>query len=61
MIAQGGSGLQGLTSGNPDRPRKREKGILNQKLEKRFGQSVLPFTDQDGIGTRARRHRRCRE
>jgi glyoxalase family protein len=26
-----------------------EKGILHQKLEKRFGQSVLPFTDQDGM------------
>ncbi len=26
-----------------------ERGILHQKLEKRFGQSVLPFTDQDGI------------
>jgi glyoxalase family protein len=26
-----------------------EKGIPHQKLEKRFGQSVLPFTDQDGM------------
>jgi glyoxalase family protein len=26
-----------------------EKGILYQKLEKRFGQSVLPFADQDGM------------
>jgi len=26
-----------------------EKGILHQKLEKRFGQSVLPFTDHDGM------------
>jgi glyoxalase family protein len=26
-----------------------EKGILHQKLEKRFSQSVLPFTDQDGM------------
>jgi glyoxalase family protein len=26
-----------------------EKGILHQKLVKRFGQSVLPFTDQDGM------------
>ena len=26
-----------------------EKGILHQKLEKRFGQSVLPFTDPDGM------------
>src|ERR1700756_3197625 len=26
-----------------------EKGILHQKLEKRFGQAVLPFTDQDGM------------
>jgi glyoxalase family protein len=26
-----------------------EKGILHQKLEKRFGQSVLPFTDNDGM------------
>jgi glyoxalase family protein len=26
-----------------------EKGILHQKLEKRFGQSVLPFTDRDGM------------
>ena len=26
-----------------------EKGILHQKLEKRFGQSVLPFADQDGM------------
>jgi glyoxalase family protein len=25
-----------------------EKGIPHQTLEKRFGQSVLPFTDQDG-------------
>jgi glyoxalase family protein len=27
-----------------------EKGIHHQTLEKRFGQSVLPFTDQDGMG-----------
>jgi len=26
-----------------------EKGIPQQTLEKRFGQSVLPFTDQDGM------------
>ena len=26
-----------------------ENGILHQTLEKRFGQSVLPFTDQDGM------------
>jgi glyoxalase family protein len=26
-----------------------EKGIPHQTLEKRFGQSVLPFTDQDGM------------
>jgi glyoxalase family protein len=26
-----------------------EKGISHQTLEKRFGQSVLPFTDQDGM------------
>jgi glyoxalase family protein len=26
-----------------------EKGIPRQTLEKRFGQSVLPFTDQDGM------------
>jgi glyoxalase family protein len=26
-----------------------EKGILHQKLAKRFGQSVLPFTDPDGM------------
>ena len=26
-----------------------EKGIFHQRLEKRFGQSVLPFTDQDGM------------
>ena len=26
-----------------------EKGIPHQKLEKRFGQSVLSFTDQDGM------------
>jgi glyoxalase family protein len=26
-----------------------EKGIPHQPLEKRFGQSVLPFTDQDGM------------
>jgi glyoxalase family protein len=26
-----------------------EKGIFHQTLEKRFGQSVLPFTDQDGM------------
>jgi len=26
-----------------------EKGISHQTLERRFGQSVLPFTDQDGM------------
>jgi len=26
-----------------------EKGILHQTLEKRFDQSVLPFTDRDGM------------